>query len=81
MNQSFFLVCIGVLNYLYSSDAEFIAILAILLEKQRVHLHDMTESEMLEVLQAPDTRSYQKLYGSTLLCQRFYEFHLHHRIM
>jgi hypothetical protein len=76
VNQAYFLVCLGELNYVYSSDTAFIAKLAARLAKKNLQLHNMTELEMREVLQAPDTRDFQKLYGSALLYRQFYELHV-----
>ena len=76
VQETYFLVCLGVLNYVYSSDPVFVANLATWFTQKNLVLHTATDLELIDVLQAGDTTGRQAIYGNGQLFRAFYNMHL-----
>jgi len=69
--DTYFLICLGMLNYLHSSDVETMQKIRRLIASKNIYLHTMTEEEMREIIDSEDTKKLQRLYGSVELFNRF----------
>ena len=68
---TFFIVCIGQLNYLYISNSNMTDTVTGFLTGNGIKLHPLPAWEMLSVLEHPATREYQIFHGSQLLYNEF----------
>ena len=69
--DSFFLVCIGVLNYLYSPNADATAAIVNLIAGKNIMLHPISEKEMMDLISDPRSKSAQTLHGNRELFNAF----------
>ena len=69
----YFIVCVGLLNYMYCDDKSVFPKLRQVLQKKKIFIHLITPLEMMEVLDSKDFGQYQVFYGSKMLYDKFKE--------
>ena len=68
---NYFLVCIGGINYFYCQQAAAAAIVRGLLMIDHIVLHNLSESEMLSVIDFPALKAFETFHGDAKLLSEF----------
>jgi hypothetical protein len=68
-----FLVCIGHLNYFYCNNKDLIRGVKEFLGERGIILHNLSEKEMLSVLDSVPLKEYQVFHGNPVLFETFRE--------
>jgi hypothetical protein len=69
--SNYFLVCIGSINYFYCKDTAATAIVRGLLMIDHTALHNLSESEMLSVIDFPALKAFETFHGDAKLLSEF----------
>jgi hypothetical protein len=73
VNGNCFLICMGNLNYFYCNDRDLVRTAKKFLSEKGIVLHSLSESEMLSVINFPNTKEFQTFHGSLELFFMFRE--------
>jgi hypothetical protein len=65
--KNYFMVCIRHLNYFYCNDLDLVEKVKRLLINNGITLYKITESDLLNTLDAPNVKEFQIFHGSSIL--------------
>ena len=68
-----FLVCIGHLNYFYCNDTVLIGTVKDFLKERGIILHNLSEREMLSIVDSSNLKEYEVFHGNPVLFEMFRE--------